>query len=86
MSNTNWLKPWRTIDLLQLCKAIAGEDNIHNHPVGKEWQYQINERAKGNDKGNLEWVGDNEKTPIINAFLLANGFEQDEKVMYWVCW
>ena len=49
-------------------------------------QYQIENRSKGNDRANLEWVGDNEETPIINKYLLNCGFNKDDKVLFWVCW
>ena len=84
--NTNWLKPWRTIDILQLCKTIAGRSDIYYHPVGKEWEYYIEERAKGNDRAIIECIGSDDKTPLINAYLLANGFTKNETVLYWVCW
>jgi hypothetical protein len=84
VSKNDWLKDWKVIDLLEVIKEISGGD--HNHPVQREWEYQIQKRSKGNDRGNLEWVGDNEKTPLINEFLLSRGFEKDEKVIYWICW
>lgn len=82
-SKNDWLKEWKVIDLLEVIKEISGGD--YNHPVQKEWEYQIEERCKGNDSGNLEWVGENDKTPLINEFLLSRGFKKDEKVIYWVC-
>ena len=80
-----WSKSWRVIDLLELVKEIGGLD-YRNHDVYKEWEYQIENGGRGNDLANLEWVGDNEKTPIINKFLLSNGFKKGEKVLFWVCW
>lgn len=85
-TNDKWLKPWRVIDLREVCQEISGKNSFDKHPIYKEWEYQIHNRSKGNDKANLEWVGANEKTPLINDFLLKNGFEKDEMVMYWVCW
>lgn len=84
-TNNKWLPNWRVIDLRKLVKEIGGED-WHNHPVQKEWQYQVTERGKGNDTANLEWVGQSKETPLINEFLLSHGFEKDEMVLYWICW
>jgi hypothetical protein len=83
--DNNWLTDWKVIDLLEVVKKIGGE-NWHNHPVQKEWEYQIIERNKGNNRGTLEWVGDNEKTPLINKFLLSQGFKKSDKVIYWISW
>lgn len=85
MENKKWLENWRVIDLLELVKEIGGE-NYQKHKVYKEWQYQIENRGRGNDVANLEWVGQNKKTPLINEFLLSNGFKKDEMVLFWVCW
>jgi len=79
------IKDWKVIDLLDLIKEIGGE-NYHEHEVHKEWEYQIQNRSKGNDKANLEWVGENKNTPLINKHLLKNGFTKGEKVLFWVCW
>ena len=84
-SKNDWLKNWKVIDLREVIKEIGGV-RWDKHPVQKEWEYQILERSKGNDRGNLEWVGDNEKTPLINEFLLSRGFKKGDKVIYWVCW
>ena len=84
MSNLNFIKKWEVIDLLQLCKEIANGNE--KRPVYKEWEYQIVERSKGNDRANLEWVGDNENTPIINEYLLDCGFNKGDKILFWVSW
>lgn len=84
MSELNFIKKWEVIDLLELCDEIS--KGYNNHPVMKEKQYQIKNRSKGNDRANLEWVGDNEETPIINEYLLNCGFNKDDKVLFWVCW
>ncbi len=84
-SKNDWLMPWKVIDLREVCKKIAGGD-FDKHPVYKEWRHQVLERSKGNDRGNLEWVGQSENTPLINNFLLENGFEKNEMVIYWICW
>ena len=84
-SEKDWLMPWKVIDLREVCKKIANGD-FDKHPVYQEWRYQVLERSKGNDRGNLEWVGNNEKTPLINNFLLENGFEKDEMIIYYVTW
>jgi hypothetical protein len=55
-SKNDWLKDWKVIDLREVIKEIGG---VHwdKHPVQKEWEYQIQERSKGNDRGNLElWL------------------------------
>lgn len=54
MVTLNAVKNWAVIDLLELCDEISKGDN--NHPVMKEKQYQIENRSKGNDRANLEWV------------------------------
>ncbi len=82
--DSKWLKSWKVINLLETIKEIGGT-NLDNHPVIAEWNYQLRKR-KGNDIGNLEWVGEDIETPIINEFLLSNGFEKGEKVSYWVCY
>ena len=84
-NKNDWLKDWKVIDLREVIKEIGGV-RWDKHPVQKEWEYQIQERSKGNDRGNLEWVGDNEKTPLINEFLLSRGFKKGDEVIYWVCW
>ena len=83
MSDLNFIKRWEVIDLLDLCEEISKGDR--KHPVYKEQQYQLNERSKGNDRANLEWVGHNEHTPIINEYLLNCGFNHGDKVLFWVC-
>jgi len=83
--DNNWEKDWRVIDLLELVKKIGGTD-YHNHDVHKEWEYQIQNRGRGNDLANLEWVGENGDTPLINEYLLSNGYKKGEKVLFWVCW
>ena len=69
---------------LNFVMKIANGDR--KHPVWEEKKYQILERSKGNDRANLEWIGDNEKTPIINEFLLNCGFNEKDEVLFWVCW
>jgi hypothetical protein len=80
-----WLKDWKVINLREVVKEIGG---VHwdKHPVQKEWAYHITERSRGNDKGNLEWVGDDENTPLINKFLLSKGFKKGEQIIYYVSW
>lgn len=80
-----WKKNWKVIDLLELVKEIGGA-NYHNHPVYDEWRHFIEERSQGNDKGILEWIGNDDNMPLINEFLLNNGFESGEKAIIWVCW
>ncbi len=73
------------IDLLELCDEIANGDR--KHPVMKEKKYQMQVRCgRVNDRANLEWVGDNENTPIINEYLLNCGFNKGDEVLFWVCW
>jgi hypothetical protein len=69
-SKNTWLEEWKVIDLLELVSEIAGDVDLEKHPVYEEWQYQVRVRGKGNDSGNLEWVGQNKKTPLINNFYL----------------
>jgi len=76
---------WKVINLLRVCQEIGGED-FEEHKVYKEWEYQMENRSMGNDRANFEEVGINKKTPLINEFLLANGFKKGEEVLYWVCW
>jgi hypothetical protein len=83
--SSNWTKPWRVVDLLMLCETIAGEKNMHNHPVDKEWQYLI-EFFGGNDKAYMDSVGINPNTPLINVHLIANGYSENEIILYWICW
>jgi hypothetical protein len=85
-SKNTWLEEWKVIDLLELVSEIAGGVDLEEHPVYEEWEYQVQVRGKGNDSGNLEWVGQNKKTPLINNFLLNNGFKQDEKVIFYLSW
>ena len=49
----------------------------------KEKQYQIENRSKGNDRANLEWVGANEETPIIHKYLLNCGFNLWHPYKFW---
>ena len=35
-SKNDWLMPWKVIDLIEVCKKIAGGD-FDKHPVYKEW-------------------------------------------------
>ena len=83
-STDSWIKNWRVIDLRSLVKEIGGE-NWHEHEIVNEWKYQFEERSKHNDSANLEWVGDNPDTPIINEYLLSHGFKKGEMVLFWVC-
>lgn len=82
MSN-QWLKDWKVIDLLDLVEEISGNDK--SHPVYNEWEYQIQNGGR-NSAGTLSWVGEDEGTPIINQFLLENGFTKGERIMFWVSW
>ena len=84
-SENTWLMNWKVIDLLELCSKIAGDTDLEQHPVYKEWTYQVRVRGNGNDSGNLEWVG-NKNTPIINNFLLSNGFKEGEQVIFYLSW
>jgi hypothetical protein len=68
------LEEWKVIDLLELVSEISGDVDLEKHPVYEEWKYQVRVRGNGNDSGNLEWVGQNKNTPLINNFLLTNGF------------
>ncbi len=94
MTEHKWLEKWKVISLLELVKEIgggeAGRDSknkyaYQNHPVYKEWEYCVQERAKGNDRGFLEWL-DNENIPIITAYLIERGWKKEDNVMFWVCW
>lgn len=83
----NWEKDWKVIDLLFLLHKIGGGvDNYREHPVAEEWDYYREERLKRNDTGCLEWVGEDENTPLINKFLLEQGYEKGSKIIYWVSW
>lgn len=83
MINLMFTKKWEVIDLVELCDIISNGNR--KHPVYKEQQYQIFERSKGNDTANLEWIGHNENTPIINEYLLNCGYNVGDKVLFWVC-
>jgi len=85
MEKRKWIYNWRVIDLLKLVKEIGGK-NYQKHPIYKEWEYQVENRAKSNDSANLEWVAENEETPLINEFLLSNGFSKGEMVLFYVSW
>ena len=83
MSDLNFIKKWKVIDLLELCNEIANGNR--KHPVYKE-EYQIVKKAKGNNRVNLECVGDNENTPIINEYLLNCGFNKGDTILFWISW
>jgi hypothetical protein len=76
----------RVIDLRKVCSKIANNFNFDSHPIYQEWRYHLDERCNGNDSGNLEWVGNDGRTPLINKFLLNNGFKKGEQIIYYVSW
>jgi hypothetical protein len=85
-SKNTWLEEWKVIDLLELVSEISGDVDLEKHPVYEEWKYQVRVRGKGNDSVNLEWVGQNKNTPLINNFLLTNGFKEGEQVIFYLSW
>jgi hypothetical protein len=80
-----WNMNTKVINLREVIKEIGGP-RWDLHPVYEEWKYQVLNRCKGNDSANLEWVGDEERTPLINKFLLSNGFKKGEEVLYFISW
>jgi hypothetical protein len=76
----------RVIDLRKVCSKIANNFDFDSHPIYQEWRYHLDERCNGNNSGNLEWVGHDDRTPLINKFLLNNGFKKGEQIIYYVWW
>lgn len=78
----DWMVTLKVIDLTEVCRRIAG-GKFDDHQVYGEWKHQWN-RTNGDNKGTLEWVGDNQDTPLINDFLLLNGLKEKEPVIFFI--
>ena len=76
----------KAVYLRNVCSKICGDFDFSNHHVYKEWRYLLDEKCKGNDTGILSWVNRDIKTPLINKFLLHNGFYDGEPIIYFIRW
>lgn len=87
-NSRNPIKDWKVVDLLDLRNEIQGGTNNRRHPVNKEWEYMVREKAHGNDRGVYHNIDMRyTETPIIDQYLMDNyGFKDKEVFIFWVCW
>jgi len=84
-SKNDWLLG-RAVYLRNVCSKICGDFDFSNHHVYREWRYLLDEKCKGNETGILSLVNRDIKTPLINKFLLHNGFYSGEPIIYYISW